>query len=84
MKTLFYLFSLLLLFSACGGSGKKQIPNRKTPPKQQVAIPDFNSDSAYLYIEQQVAFGPRVPNTTEHASCAQFLIINLSFMLTQQ
>ena len=73
MKKLIYIISLLLLLSACGGNSKKQIPTRKTPPKQQVVIPDFNSDSAYLFVEKQVAFGPRVPNTGSHTNCAQFL-----------
>ncbi len=73
MKNLFYIFSALLLLSACGDNTKKQTPTRKTITKQQVAVPEFNSDSAYMFIEKQVAFGPRVPNTIEHANCAQFI-----------
>lgn len=34
---------------------------------------DFNADSAYEYIRKQVSFGPRVPNTMAHDSCALFL-----------
>ncbi len=36
--------------------------------------PVFNADSAYHFIEKQVAFGPRVPNTTAHKACGDFLI----------
>ncbi|WP_430810794.1 MULTISPECIES: M28 family peptidase [unclassified Carboxylicivirga] len=39
----------------------------------KVAAPVFNSDSAYHYIAEQLAFGPRVPNTEEHAACAAYL-----------
>jgi glutaminyl-peptide cyclotransferase len=44
-----------------------------TPPPvtvEQVAVPDFNTDSAYLYVQKQVDFGPRVPNTAAHKKCA--------------
>lgn len=36
-------------------------------------IPEFNADSAYSYIEKQVSFGSRVPNTEAHEKCALFL-----------
>ncbi|MCS6990474.1 MAG: M28 family peptidase [Chitinophagales bacterium] len=44
---------------------KQQIP--------QVAAPDFNADSAYAFIARQVAFGPRIPGTAAHESCARWL-----------
>ena len=37
------------------------------------SVPAFNSDSAYSYIARQVEFGPRVPNTEPHRSCARWL-----------
>lgn len=33
-------------------------------------MPSFNSDSAYAFVQKQVAFGPRVPNTPAHKNCA--------------
>lgn len=33
----------------------------------------FNSDSAYGYVEEQVGFGPRVPNSVPHKECAVYL-----------
>jgi hypothetical protein len=77
MKKLIYIFSLLLLLNACGDNKNKQTTARKTPAKQKVLIPDFNSDSAYLFVEKQVTYGPRVPNTKEHSNCAQFLFNKL-------
>ena len=47
--------------------------------KKPVAIerPAFSSDSAYAYIERQMAFGPRVPNSAAHTQCAVWLIEQL-------
>ena len=39
--------------------------------------PAFNSDSAYVYIERQMSFGPRVPNSEAHTQCAVWLIEQL-------
>ena len=47
--------------------------------KKTVVIdrPAFSSDSAYAYIERQMAFGPRVPNSAAHTQCAVWLIEQL-------
>lgn len=37
----------------------------------------FVADSAYSYIYQQVAFGPRVPGTEAHKACGDWLISEL-------
>ncbi len=39
--------------------------------------PQFNADSAFLYIKEQVDFGPRVPGTSPHARCASYLVEKL-------
>lgn len=36
-------------------------------------VPEFSSDSAFKYIETQVNFGPRVPNTYGHVKTREFL-----------
>ena len=36
-------------------------------------VPQFDADSAYLYVKNQVDFGPRVPNTKEHVACGNYL-----------
>jgi hypothetical protein len=65
----------LLLFASCtpegGGGGGTVVGGDSTPPKP--AAPTFSADSAYAYVEAQVAFGPRVPNTAAHAKCADWL-----------
>ncbi len=35
--------------------------------------PDFNSDSAYAFTEQQVNFGPRTPMSAAHKACGDLL-----------
>ncbi len=40
---------------------------------KQVALPEFNADSAYNYIATQVGFGPRVPGTPAQQACANWM-----------
>ena len=35
-------------------------------------VPEFSSDMAYTYIEEQVAFGPRVPNSEAHRNAIAY------------
>lgn len=76
---LFVLFGFLF---SCGGSPKKQTEKtektekaKKTVPK--LPIPHFNADSAYHFVEKQLSFGPRVPNTMQHQLCGDFLVEKL-------
>lgn len=39
----------------------------------KIPTPDFNSDSAYYFTQQQVDFGPRVPGSLAHEKCAEYL-----------
>ena len=47
--------------------------------KQQAAIerPAFCADTAYAYVERQMTFGPRVPNSKAHNDCAVWMIQQL-------
>jgi Zn-dependent M28 family amino/carboxypeptidase len=69
------IFILVLLFAACesdnGGKGGKTPP---PPPKPVVQVPDFSGDSAFVYVERQLAFGPRVPNSKAHEACAKWMV----------
>ena len=51
----------LLSCSRSGGSDKS------------IQAAAFSADSAYAYIDAQVAFGPRVPGTAAHEQCARYL-----------
>ena len=86
-KKLFFLFFLLPVFAiifiqSCGSDSKKENNNTKpsenSETKNKVNVPQFNSDSAYYFIQEQVDFGPRVPNSSAHQNCYLYLINKLS------
>ena len=66
----------LMLTISCNScqSGKK---TAVAEPYQPLS-PAFNADSAYRYLEQQVAFGPRVPGTAAHEACGDWLAAKLA------
>ena len=75
MRKVFFLLPLLLLVSvliACGGSKARQ-SNSMDLTEDKVIVPQFNADSAYSFIKKQVSFGPRVPNTSGHKACGNYL-----------
>lgn len=59
--------TLSLFLTSCGG----------TKPAEQVtyvsSAPTFNEDSAYQYVADQCAFGPRVMNSAAHDSCGNYI-----------
>ncbi len=63
-----YTVGMLVLMS-CGGGGSKTT----TDTAYQPVAPGFNADSAYTYVAEQCAFGPRVMNTAAHDSCAIYI-----------
>ena len=70
-----YVIPLFWLFS-CGNNPKPAADAQK-PEEVTVKSPDFNGDSAYRFVSEQVAFGPRVPNTKAHQKCADYLAAKL-------
>ena len=68
------LMSAFLLLSAfsCGGGNKANSTSEQSE-ETAVNVPQFDADSAYLYVKNQVDFGPRVPNTKEHVACGNYL-----------
>ena len=39
--------------------------------------PEFNADSAYMFVKRQVDFGPRIPNSVAHIECGDYLVTKL-------
>ncbi|MBS4012202.1 MAG: M28 family peptidase [Bacteroidetes bacterium] len=72
-----YLIIAILLLS-CADNTKKETQHSKPDQISASSIPDFNADSAYYFVEKQVSFGPRVPNTVAHQKCADWLISKLT------
>jgi Zn-dependent M28 family amino/carboxypeptidase len=66
---IFYLLLVTVFMSSC--QQKQAKTTGSMPPV--VVMPDFSADSAYTFIANQVAFGPRIPNTEAHRRCAAYL-----------
>ncbi len=69
-----YIFLLLtVLLWACKTENNEVVK----PEKDSLILvnaPKFEKDSAFAYLEKQVSFGPRVPNSTGHQLSKQWLL----------
>lgn len=64
-----------LLLSSCTEEEATPPPPTPNPKsKTKVKVPRFDRDSAYQYIQKQVEFGPRVPNSDEHKKTKEWLV----------
>ena len=77
MKNVLVFMAFALLFLSCQNDVKQPAKETPTVTKIDIPIPRFNRDSAYQYVARQVAFGPRVPNTTAHTSTKEYLAESL-------
>lgn len=79
-KTLMGAVAVSAALWSCGDSDRparereERTPTPTVSRLEGVVAPQFNADSAYAYIEKQVGFGPRVPNTTPHRQTGDYLI----------
>lgn len=68
------LLILAFSFMSCGQRSSTEIAATVSEKQSVKAITqEFNADSAYQYVANQVAFGPRVPNTKAHKDCGLYL-----------
>lgn len=72
-----FLIIMTLVTTSCSQNMKSEKQNNEKATTQPVYVPAFNADSAYAYIEKQVSFGPRVPNTEAHRKCGDWLVATL-------
>ncbi len=75
-ELLLWVYTFLLLLYGCRTKNSEQ-KVEQTTPGVTVSVPGFNADSAYSFIEHQVGFGPRVPNTRPHVACGDYLVKKL-------
>ena len=61
---------LFVTIIACNTNQDKVVEKK---PKVKVEVPNFNSDSAYFFVEQQVSFGPRVISSKAWDNCSKYL-----------
>ena len=55
-------------------SNKAEVSETEDIEKVQPIGPDFNADSAYIYLQEQCDFGPRTMNSTAHDKCEKWII----------
>lgn len=60
-----------LVVYACANNAPKNTLS-EDESKLVMDFPDFNEDSAYQYVKEQLAFGPRVPNSEAQKKCALY------------
>lgn len=82
MLRIMSILSGFLLLAGCtsaskaGGTESTEtgLAERRT---HEMVVPAFDADSAYAYVAKQVAFGPRVPNSSAHEATAAWLSAEL-------
>ena len=76
MRYSFALLSIVLL-TAVSSCKQKQTQTTDESEKSETAktinAADFNADTAYFFVNEQVKFGPRVTNSIAHEKCAIWL-----------
>lgn len=68
-------FSVLFVFAlSCKNDQPTGQSDTRVEEKPRVKVPSFNKDSAFVYIEKQLDFGPRVPGSEGHQNCKDWLV----------
>jgi hypothetical protein len=71
---LLIMISLLFLAGCNNESRQSQQTESSAQTKVQPAtVPQFDADSAFYFVKQQVDFGPRVPETEAHAAAVAWM-----------
>jgi len=70
-KILLIVLCVIITFSACKKNKKEEKNNKKIATVE--SAPSFNADSAFYFVKAQTDFGPRIPNSVAHKTCASFL-----------
>ena len=72
---------LYILFAAamisCSQTPSSSSAKVESQPVEQQNVPAFDADSAWVFVENQVKFGPRVPNSEAHVACGNYLASEL-------
>ena len=72
-KLLVLLIAIATIFSCKEEPKPKAVATPKLK-KASVRIPSSNMDSVFAFVEKQLQFGYRIPGTTEHVACKDWLV----------
>ncbi len=53
---------------------EKEKKSKEVEGSRVANVPEFNPDSAFQFIQQQVNFGPRIPNSAAHRKASDYFI----------
>ncbi len=74
-KMLYILFAAAMI--SCSQNPSSSSAKVESQPVKQQNVPAFDADSAWVFVENQVKFGPRVPNSEAHVACGNYLTSEL-------
>jgi Zn-dependent M28 family amino/carboxypeptidase len=74
-KMLYILFAAAMI--SCSQTPSSSSAKVESQPVKQQNVPAFDADSAWVFVENQVKFGPRVPNSEAHVACGNYLTSEL-------
>ena len=73
---MYHLFCMMIALgiASCGArSASSGEASSSTEAAPQLAVADFNADSAFAFVKRQCDFGARVPLTPAHAQCGDWI-----------
>lgn len=74
IKATICCFCMFLM--ACSDADDSKIKTTK-PKFSLVKTPEVNKDSVFYFVQKQVDFGPRTPNSIAHEKCADWMVEKL-------
>jgi glutaminyl-peptide cyclotransferase len=77
-KNLIFISLISASLFSCTQEADHKKPQEKQSIPVKISTPEFNADSAYQYVKDQVDFGPRVPGSEGHSKCAVYFERKLS------
>jgi glutaminyl-peptide cyclotransferase len=80
IKLLSFILTCSIFLNGCQNDTKNKtsdISVSEKSPAKEIAVPEFNADSAFHEVKKQVDFGPRTPDSKAHTLCAAYFINKL-------
>ena len=70
------MITLMMITAGCNNEPRQrqQAGDSSETKEQPVPVPQFDADSAFSFVKQQVDFGPRVPETKAHAAVVAWML----------
>lgn len=89
LKSAFYVFFTGAVIFSCKSKNSTEETTSDNDASQTslVKAPIFSGDSAYVFVQKQVDFGPRVPNTSAHVKAGNWMVAKMKqygFEVTEQ